>query len=573
MRNLWTYLKTYRKESVLSPLFKLLEASFELFIPLVVAAMIDRGVMGGDRGIILRMGAVLVALGIVGLAASVMGQYYAAKAAVGFSTAVRRALFQRIQSLPYEGLDQLGSDTLINRMTSDVNQVQTGVNLTLRLFLRSPFIVFGAMIMAFTLDARSALVFAAAIPLLSIVVFGILTASIPLYRKVQQSLDRVLGLTRENLTGARVIRAFGREDQESDAFAQRNQLLTQAQQFAQHISALMNPITYLILNGALIALLWTGAVRVDGGAITTGVLVALVNYLSQILIELIKLANLIITITRALASWGRVETVLNTPIQQDAPECTLGVPDAEAGVRFDCVSLRYPGAGGDALSGISFSALRGQTIGIIGGTGSGKSSLVNLIPRFYDATEGCVLVGGIDVRRYALSELREKVAVVPQKAELFLGTVRDNLRWGDEHATDDRLCEALKSAQAWDFVEDMGGLDAPIAQRGKNLSGGQRQRLTVARALVRQAELLILDDSASALDFQTDAALRAALRGLKWRPTVFIVSQRTSSLQAADQIVVLDEGAMVGLGAHDALLKDCEVYRGIYRSQFPKEAT
>lgn len=571
MKHLLDYLKPYRRESILAPLFKMLEAIFELFVPLVVAAIIDRGIGAGDRALVVRGGLGMVALAVIGMVSSITAQYFAAKAAVGFSTGVRRAVFAHIQGLSYEGLDRIGTSTLITRMTSDVQQVQTGVNLTLRLFLRSPFIVFGAMVMAMTIDLRAAGIFAATIALLAVVVFGIMAITIPLYKKVQTGLDRVLAHTRENLVGARVIRAFGMEDAQVEEFDGRNRALTDAQQFVGRISALLNPVTYVIVNGALIALIWTGAVTVDGGLITQGAVIALVNYLMQILVELIKLANLIVTMTRAMACWGRIEGVLDAPTGEASGDRPLD-PGALS-IRFDDVSMRYPGAGADALGGISFAIEGGQTLGVIGGTGSGKSTLVNLIARFYDVTGGCVEVGGSDVRALSLAELRGAIGVVPQKAELFAGTIASNLRWGNDEASDEALRQALETAQAWDFVRQKpGGLAATVEQRGRNLSGGQRQRLTIARALVKKPRILILDDSASALDYMTDARLRRSIADMPGAPTVVIVSQRAASVMHLDQIVVLDDGKLAGVGTHEALLKDCAVYREIYHSQFSGEA-
>lgn len=572
MNRLFVYLKDYKKETILGPLFKLLEASFELFVPLVVASMIDVGIKTGDTGYIIRMCLVLVALGVIGLVCSITAQYFAAKAAVGFVKKIRHALFRHIQSLSYTELDTLGASTMITRMTSDVNQVQNGTNLTLRLLLRSPFVVFGAMIMAFTIDWQAALVFVATIPLLCIVVFGIMLVSIPLYRKVQSRLDRLLGITRENLTGVRVLRAFCKENEEIAEFETRNEDLTGVQKFVGRISALMNPVTYLIINFAVIALIWTGALRVESGILTQGMVVALYNYMSQILVELIKMANLIINITKAVACGNRIAAVFDiTSSQQQAsvsPETKKNAPLVE----FRDVSLQYKNAGEDSLSGLSFTAAAGETIGVIGGTGSGKSSLVGLIPRFYDATQGAVLVQGADVRDYPLDELRGMIGVVPQKAVLFQGTVRDNMKWGNPDATDDEIWDALASAQAQEVVESKeGGLDFVIEQAGRNLSGGQRQRLTIARALVRRPCILILDDSSSALDFATDAALRKAIRELPYSPTVFLVSQRASSIQYADRIIVLDDGCPVGIGTHEELLESCGVYREIYNSQFRKE--
>lgn len=574
MKKLAPFLAPYKKESVLGPLFKLLEASFELLVPLVMASIIDRGIGSGDRGHIARMCVLLVALGAVGLVCSLTAQYFAAKAAVGFSARLRHALFAKIQSLSFGALDRIGATTLITRLTSDINLVQNGLNMVLRLFLRSPFIVLGAMVMAFTVDWQAALVFVVTIPVLSVVVFAIMLVSIPLYRKVQQRLDRLLGLTRETLTGARVLRAFGKEEDETADFREKNGALVAVQQFVGRISGLMNPLTYVVINAATLALLWTGAIRVDGGFITQGAVVALVNYMSQILVELVKLANLIITVTKSVACAGRLEAVLELPGGLSSPAALPdGVrPDPEApAVSFEHCSLRYGETGDLALSDIHFSAAPGETIGLIGGTGSGKSSVVNLIPRFYDPTEGSVRLSGVDARDYPLEQLRRKIGLVPQKAVLFQGTVRENLLWGRADASDEELLEALRAAQALDFVEERGGLSSPVSQGGRNLSGGQRQRLTIARALVRSPEILILDDSASALDFATDARLRRAIRELPGRMTVFIVSQRAASVRHADRIVVLDDGQIVGLGDHDTLLRSCPVYQEIYYSQFPKE--
>ncbi len=575
MKSLLKYLKDYKKESFLAPLFKMLEASFELFVPLVMAAIIDTGIANNDRGYIFRMGGVLVALGLIGLACSATAQYFSARAAVGFATKLRHALFSHIQSLSYTELDTLGTNTLITRMTSDVNQLQSGVNLTLRLLLRSPFIVFGAMIMAFTVDVKAALIFVVAIPLLSIVVFGIMIVSLPLYKKVQAALDKVLGRTRENLAGARVIRAFCKEDQEIEAFSEENEALLDIQVFVGKISAAMNPLTYIIVNVALVVLLWTGAIRVDSGIITQGAVVALVNYMSQILVELIKLANLIIQITKALACAKRIESIFEVENSQQIEALTqqVNIKNTEDVIRFDHVGLTYQGGGDESLTDIDFTVKRGQTIGIIGGTGSGKTSVVNLIPRLYDATRGTVLVDGQDVKTYDPDTLRSKVGIVPQKAVLFKGTIRENLLWGNENATEEQLEKALEISQAKEFVDTKEGrLDFMIAQGGKNLSGGQKQRMTIARAVVREPEILILDDSASALDFATDAKLRHAIREMGNDMTVIIVSQRSSSIQYADQIIVLDDGKMVGIGTHESLLADNEVYQEIYYSQFPKEA-
>ena len=591
MKKLLIYLKDYKKETVLAPLFKLLEASFELFVPLVMAAIIDNGIANGDRGYIGRMCLVLIALGIIGLTCSITAQYFAAKAAVGFAAQMKHALFAHIQSLSFTEMDTVGTSTLITRMTSDANQVQNGVNMVLRLFLRSPFIVFGAMIMAFTIDVKSALVFVAAIPLLSLVVFGIMIITTPMYRKVQGGLDAVLGITRENLTGVRVLRAFNKEESEIRRFEDTNNTLAQMQKAVGKFSALMNPVTYIIINGAVIALVWTGAWQVENGVITQGEVVALVNYMSQILVELIKLANLIVTITKAIACGNRIQSVFELQPSLRNPAAQTGQKDAAAAsapsgnagaasgrtavpaVSFEHVCLTYKNAGAESLTDIDFRAWPGQTIGVIGGTGSGKSSLVNLIPRFYDATKGRVLVDGRDVKEYPLKELRGKIGMVLQKSVLFQGTIRENLLWGKEDASDEELYRALEIAQARDFVEEKdGGLDAVVAQGGKNLSGGQRQRLTIARALVRKPSVLILDDSASALDYATDARLRMAIRDMEGGPTVFIVSQRAASIRHADQIIVLDDGEVAGIGTHEQLLEGCAAYQEIYYSQFEKNA-
>ena len=574
LRALLKYLRNYKKETVLAPLFKLLEASFELFVPLVMAAIIDHGIGQADGVYVLKMGGVLIALGLIGLICSITAQYFAAKAATGFSTELRHELFEHIQKLSYTKMDTIGTSTLITRMTSDINQVQSGVNLVLRLFLRSPFIVFGAMVMAFTVDVKAALVFVVAIPLLSLVVFGIMLITMPLYRKVQSNLDAVLGITRENLTGVRVIRAFNKEADERQRFEQQNQMLTDAQKFVGKISGLMNPVTYIIVNGALIVLIYTGALRVDAGIITQGQVVALVNYMSQILVELVKLANLIITVTKAFACGNRIQSVFEeeTGMTEGSEGWTdPGEADTPV-VEFDHVNLRYAGAGEDSLTDISFRAMPGQTIGVIGGTGSGKSSVVNLIPRFYDATEGSVRIQGKDARDYRLEELRSHIGMVPQKAVLFQGTIAQNLRWGKENATEAELEKAIEISQAKEFVDGKEDrLNYQIEQNGKNLSGGQRQRLTIARALVRDPEILILDDSASALDFATDAKLRKAIRQMDSHPVVFIVSQRASSIQYEDQILVLDDGELAGIGTHAELMGSCEIYREIYESQFEKE--
>lgn len=578
MKKLLIYLKDYKKESVLGPLFKLFEASFELFVPLVMASLIDVGIARSDKQYIMKMCMVLLALAAIGLVCSLTAQYFAAKAAVGFATKLRHALFKQIETLSFAEVDQIGTSTLITRITSDINQTQSGVNLVLRLFLRSPFIVFGAMVMAFTIDGKAALVFVVTIPLLSIVVFGIMLVSIPLYRKVQSGLDSVLGMTRENLVGARVIRAFNKQDDEIEKFAENNEVLTKMQLCVGRISALMSPVTYVLVNGATIALIWTGAIRVDNGILTQGEVVALVNYMSQILVELIKLANLIINITKSIASGNRIQSIMElkpSVTEGDTSEFAnrfAEKKEQETIVSFQNVGLAYQGAEEEALTDIDFDVKRGQTIGIIGGTGSGKSSVVNLIPRFYDVTRGQVLVNGIDVKDYPLSELRNLVGVVLQKAVLFQGTIRENMLWGNKKATDEEIMEALEIAQAKEIVDGKeGGLSYRIEQGGKNLSGGQRQRLTIARALVKHPEILILDDSASALDFVTDAKLRSAIRE-KTNATVFIVSQRASSIRYADKIIVMEDGKMVGIGTHEELLNACEVYQEIYYSQFQKEA-
>ena len=568
MKKLLVYLKDYIRESILGPLFKLLEALFELFVPLVIAAIIDTGIENGDTGYIIKMCLILVLLGFVGLAFSITAQYFAAKASVGFVSKIRHVLFGHIQSLSYSELDQIGTSTLITRMTSDMNQVQNGMNLALRLLLRSPFVVFGAMIMAFTIDVPSAMIFVYVTIVLLIVVFGIMLGSIPLNKKEQQKLDAVMTVTRENLTGVRVIRAFCKEDEETDDFINKNNELTASQKFVGKISALMNPVTYVIINLAIIWLIHTGAVSVNEGILTQGAVVALYNYMSQILVELIKLANLIINITKSIACGNRIQAVLDIKPDLESGNSSCN----EGSVEFDHVNLRYKNAGADSLSDITFTAAKGETIGIIGGTGSGKSSLVNLIPRFYDAASGEVKVGGVNVKDMDVEQLREKIGVVPQKAVLFHGTIRENMQWGVTNASDDEIMEAIEAAQGLDVIKAKGGLDCEIEQGGKNLSGGQRQRLTIARALVKKPEILILDDSASALDFATDAALRKSLRELDYHPTVFIVSQRTSSIQHADRIIVLDDGAAVGIGTHDELMKSCSVYQEFYNSQFKKEA-
>ena len=570
MKELLRYIKGYKKETILAPLFKLLEASFELFVPLVMAAIIDTGIGNKDGGFILKMCGILILLAIVGLTCSITAQYFAAKAAVGFATKVRHALFDHIQKLSYTEMDTAGTDTMITRMTSDINQAQSGVNMVLRLFLRSPFIVFGAMIMAFTIDVKAALIFVVTIPVLSVVVFGIMIITIPLFRRVQASLDKVLGVTRENLTGSRVIRAFNKEQEEIADFDESNERLTDVQLFVGKISALMNPLTYIIINVALVILIWTGAIQVNIGKISQGEVVALVNYMSQILVELVKLANLIITVTKAIACGNRVQSIFE---METSMVDGNGSKKEDTGytVEFRNVSMRYKGAGADTLTGIDFKAKPGDTIGIIGGTGSGKSSVVNLIPRFYDVTEGQVMVDGMDVREYKITDLRDKIGIVPQKAVLFAGTVRSNLAWGKEDATEEEMQQALSVAQAAEVVDKKDGkLDAEVEQGGKNFSGGQKQRLTIARALVKQPEILIMDDSSSALDYATDAKLRQAIHNMPNRPTVFIVSQRAASIMYADKIIVLDDGTVAGTGTHEELLKDCSVYQEIYYSQFKR---
>lgn len=577
MKRLIMYLKDYKKESILAPLFKLLEAFFELMVPLVMANIIDYGISNRNMGYIGKMGLLLLLLGVVGLASSITAQFFAAKAAVGFSTQLRQALFDHIEDLSFTDIDKAGTSTMITRMTSDVNQVQSGINMTLRLFLRSPIIVFGAMIMAFTIDVKCALIFVVAIPLLSVVVFGIILSTIPMYKKVQSKLDQVLGITRENLTGVRVIRAFHQEAKEADRFRENNEALSAMQIFVGKISACMNPVTYIIVNGAIIALIYTGAVQVNIGNLSQGEVVAIINYMNQILVELVKLANLIVTMTKALACAERVASVFD--IGADA--AYVGAQDQELADKVDKkapfldfkhVSLTYQGAGAPTLQDMNFTVNRGDTVGIIGGTGSGKTSLVNLIPGFYPATEGEILLEGRDIRTMSDEELRGRIGVVPQKAVLFKGTIRSNLQWGKPDATEEEMWKALELAQASEVVDGKPGkLDATVAQNGKNFSGGQRQRLTIARALVRNPEILILDDSASALDYATDAKLRAALRTLEDKTTTFIVSQRASTIRHADRIIVLDDGEIAGMGTHDELLKDCTVYQEIYYSQYPEQ--
>ena len=578
MKQLLRFMKHYKKETVLAPLFKMLEASFELFVPLVMAAIVDRGIKNADIPYILKMGLVLVMLALIGLATAATAQYFSARAAVGFAAELKHALFEHIQAMNYAETDKTGTSTLITRLTSDINQVQSGVNLVLRLFLRSPIVVFGAMIMAFTIDVKAALIFVVTIPALSVVVFGIMLISIPLYKKVQGALDKVLGITRENLSGVRVIRAFGREEEEVELFAGCNEALMDIQNFVGKISALMNPATYIIVNVATIVLIYTGAVQVEESILTQGEVIALVNYMSQILVELVKLANLIITVTKAVACGNRIQTVFDQPsgmkvyTEEEAKKaaCCAGAESNgnSAKVVFEHVSLCYPGAGADSLTDVHIEIKQGETIGIIGGTGSGKSSLVQMIPRFYDATAGRVLVDGKDVKTYEPEVLRDKIGIVPQKAVLFKGTIRDNIRWGKEDASDEEIRTALQAAQALDFVEEKEGkLDFEVAQGGKNLSGGQKQRLTIARALVMQPEILILDDSASALDYATDAALRKSIQKLDAEMTVFIVSQRTASVLHADRIIVLEDGEVAGIGTHTELLDTCSVYKEIHDSQ------
>ena len=574
MKQILKYLKEYKKECICAPLFKLLEASFELIVPLVMAAIIDNGITASDKPYIWKMGGVLVLLAAVGLVSSVTAQYFAAKAAVGFSTKLRHILFEKIESLSFSKMDTVGTSTLITRMTSDINQVQSGVNLVLRLFLRSPFIVFGAMAMAFTVNVRAAMVFVVTIPLLSIVVFSVMAASLPLYKKVQSSLDTVLSHTRENLEGTRVIRAFNKQNDEIDSFNSDNEFLTNMQQVVGRISALTNPLTFIIINIATIAVIVSGGKQVYAGILTQGEVVALVNYMSQILVELIKLANLIVQVTKAVACGNRIADVLSIPskLPEKNPKL-IGAKDGAPEVEFDHVCMTYEGAADETLTDISFTVQKGQTIGIIGGTGSGKSSLVNLIPRFYDATKGTIRIQGNDINDYDAVQLRDKIGVVMQKAVLFAGTIADNLRWGKNDATEEEMWKALDIAQATEVVKGKeGGLDYMIEQGGKNLSGGQKQRLTIARAVVKGPDILILDDSASALDFATDASLRAALKGMHGDKTIFIVSQRTSSIQFADNIIVLDDGQMVGFGPHEELLETCETYKEIYDSQFKKES-
>lgn len=572
MKHLYPYLRRFRKESILAPLFKMLEATFDLLVPMVVADIIKVGIAGGDTTYIWTRCGLLVLMALIGLLCSFTAQYFAARAAIGTSTGLRHELMAHIQSLSFSELDTLGVSTLITRMTSDVNQVQNGLNMFLRLFLRSPFIVAGAMIAAFTIDTQIALIFLAAIPVLAVIVFGIMRITSPMYKTVQSRLDAVTGATRENLSGVRVVRAFGREDAEEENFVQQNGSLNAMQLKVGRIAALMNPLTYVVVNLGIIGILYFGANKIGSGALLSGDVVALVNYMSQILVELVKLANLVVLLTRAIASMGRVSQVLDTPSTMAFPEKPVSADAAsDVAVAFDHVSLRYQGAGAESLSDVTFTAKKGQTIGVIGGTGSGKTTLVSLIPRFYDATKGQVTLLGQPITAYSKAELNRHVAVVMQKAQLFKGTIRSNLLWGNENATDEELWHALSIAQSEDFVRQKPGkLDDPVEQGGRNLSGGQRQRLTIARALVGHPDILILDDSASALDYATDAALRKALRTLPAETTLFIVSQRTSSLRHAGQIIVLDDGHVVGIGKHDTLMQTCEVYREIHESQFRK---
>lgn len=573
MKKLLVYLRDYKKETILAPLFKLLEAAFELFVPLVIARIIDVGIPQGNKGYIGGMFAILFILAVVGLVCSITAQFYAAKAATGFATKLRMALFGHIQDMSFSRIDQVGTSTLITRMTSDVNQVQTGVNMVLRLFLRSPIIVFGSMIMAFTIDVKSAFIFLVTIPILSLIVFGIMGISIPLYKKVQGALDQVLLLTRENFTGVRVIRAFNKEEDEIKKFDLQNDRLSGLQKFVGKISACMNPLTYVVINGAIVVLLYTSSFKVESGELSQGQVVALWNYMSQVLVELVKFASLIITVTKAYACGDRVQAVFEIKNDEQIKRNQENAKDvkAEGGfLRFEDVALQYQGAGAETLSHISFQVEKGQTVGIIGGTGSGKTSLVHLIPKFYEATQGNIYLDGKNVREYSIQEMRKKVGIVMQKAVLFKGTIRSNLLWGNQDANDEDMWKALEIAQAKEIVMQKGGLDGQVSQAGKNLSGGQKQRLTIARALVGKPELLILDDSASALDYATDAALRKAIREMEGDTTVFVVSQRASSIQYADLILVLDDGEIVGKGTHEMLLESCEVYREIYYSQFEK---
>ena len=573
MKRLLVYLKGYIKECIFGPLFKLLEATFELIVPLVVAAIIDTGIGTGNKGYIVSRAGILIGLAVVGLASSIIAQYFAAKAATGFATELRHSLFEHIGTFSFTEIDDIGTARLITRMTSDVNSVQSCVNMVLRLFLRSPFIVFGAMIMAFTIDVKCALIFCVAIPALSVVVFSIMLISIPLFKKVQGGLDNILKITRENLTGTRVVRAFNKEDEEIKEFNAGNDTLNKNQLFAGKISALMNPLTFIIVNFAMITLIYSGALKVDAGSLKPGQVIALVNYMSQILIELIKLANLIIQVTKALASANRIAEIFDIHSSMAFPESSEKEENTEYAVEFNNVSLTYNKGGAPSISGLNIKVRKGETIGIIGGTGSGKTTLVHMIPRFYDATEGEVKINGVNVKNYSKEDIRNKVGIVMQKAVLFDGTIRDNMKWGKENATDSEIFDALEEAQALDFVKEKEGvLDYHIAQGGRNLSGGQRQRLTIARAFVKQPEILILDDSASALDYATDARLRKAISEMKNRPTTFIVSQRTASLRSADRIIVLEDGEVAGIGTHDELIKNCSVYVEIYGTDGNKQA-
>ena len=572
MKRIMRYMRGYEKQCILGPLFKLLEAALELLVPLVVASIVDQGIGLGNRSYIVQMCLVMIGLGLVGLACSVTAQFFAARAAVGFCTRLRQALLEHILGLSYTQIDTIGTSTLITRMTSDVNQVQSGVNLCLRLLLRSPFVVFGAMIMAFTIDAQAALVFVGVIPVLCVIVFGIMLITMPKYKQVQAGLDQVTSATRQNLTGVRVLRAFCKEDSEVETFCGKTQELTRRQLLAGRISALMNPVTYVVINFAIVILVQVGALKVDGGILTQGLVIALYNYMSQILVELIKMADLIINMTKAAACADRIGAVLE--VENDQQDGTSQSRSLRGAVEFRNVCAQYAGAGEPSLTDISFRAEPGQTVGIIGGTGSGKTTLVNLIPRLYDAAQGQVLVDGRDVKEYEMEVLRREIGVVPQKSVLFQGTIRENLLWGNPDATEEDLWQALKVAQAEEVVRGKTlQLEEPVEQGGMNFSGGQRQRLTIARALVRKPKILILDDSASALDYATDAKLRMAIRAMEQPPTTFIVSQRAASVRFADEILVLDDGCMVGRGTHDELLKSCPVYQEIYYSQFPKEVT
>lgn len=573
MKRVWIYLRKYKKECFFAPFFKMLEATFELFVPLVVASIIDIGISQNKPEHIIKMCFMMLLLAVIGLVCSITAQFFAAKAAVGCSTGMRQALFEHIEGLSFTEMDTIGTSTLITRMTSDINQVQNALNLTLRLFLRSPFIVFGAMIMAFTVDVQAAITFVVVIPVLSVIVFGIMLSTRPMYKKVQAGLDKLLGITRENLTGVRVIRAFNKQQDEVTRFSQANEELNTLQKFVGSISGLMNPLTYIVVNAAIIALIYVGAIRVEHGALTQGAVVALYNYMSQILVELIKLANLIISITKGLACANRIEGIFDMQSsmkngEKDMPEQQMDIPVVE----FRNVSLKYEGNSEESISDVNLKVMKGQTIGVIGGTGSGKTSFISLIPRYYDATGGNVFINGTDVKEMKTESLREQISVVMQKVQLFKGTIRSNMLMGNRDATDEQIWKALEIAQAKEFVEGKdGGLDAVVEQGGKNLSGGQRQRMTIARAIVGEPQILILDDSSSALDYATDASLRKAIQNMDSKPTLFIVSQRAASLMHADQIVVLDDGCVAGIGTHEELLKNCEVYQEIYYSQFQRE--